>query len=201
MKKIGIFLSAGHGMTDRGTTDPGAVSPFEGEYHLVEMDFTYGFTGKLENALHIKGVPIIRVPDTVLGLKGRARWIKDEASRRALDDWIAIQIHANSGPAGASGSEVIAGPTTENEVILFGLQLVTRTSSVLGLATRGVKIDERIGRRIFWVRAMRRSLIWEVGFLTDQGDVGKLKALLSNNEDVDRIADILKLLVEERYGI
>jgi hypothetical protein len=194
-----IFLSAGHGTTDRGGFDPGADSGLtmkelglsdSDDHRFQEVDFTTWFVELVMDAIGNgdvrvpDGVVIEQVPDALVGgLHRRAEWVERAVRQGGISRWVAVQVHANaSARAEARGVEAIIGPRGDRWTRNVALAAVEAVAHICKLPSRGVKIDEQVGRKLFWVRRLPYGVIWEVGFLSNKDDVLALAEILKNRQ-------------------
>lgn len=158
-----IFISAGHGGTEQGSRDLGAI--VAGTTEAQEMIL---LRDQVVPELRSRGFEVLSVPDD-LSLIGTIQWIN--ARTRPGD--VALEIHADaaSNPSvrGAGVYYITNNTERKNHAELMLLALTRRLPQ---LPNRGAKADTStgVGRLAFCRDTTLPSLFMEVGYLTNPDD-------------------------------
>jgi len=186
-----IFISAGHGGTEGGRTDPGAVAggTTEAQQMILLRD-------RIIPDLRSRGFEVFSVPDS-LSLRQTIQWINSRARRGD----VALEIHAdafsNPSARGATAFYIAGNSERKKHGELILLSLLRRLPQ---LPNRGAKPDTAtgVGSLGFCRQVSIASLLLEVGFLTNPDD----RALIINRrQDMAKgIADGLAAWSREVSG-
>lgn len=164
-----IFISAGHGGSESGIIDPGAV--VGGTTEAREMILTRDL---VVTELRSRGFEVLAVPDD-LSLVQSIDWI----NARARSGDVALEIHADafSNPS-VRGASVFHIANNDERKAHAELMLLALLRRVPQLPSRGAKPDTAtgVGSLAFCRRVTSPSLLMEVGFLTNPDD----RALIQN---------------------
>ncbi|WP_017305813.1 N-acetylmuramoyl-L-alanine amidase [Spirulina subsalsa] len=164
-----IFVSAGHGGSEGGRVDPGAIAggTTEAQQMILLRDV-------IVPELRSRGFEVLSVPDT-LSLRSTISWINE----RARSGDVAIEIHADSfsdpTARGATAFYVAGNQTRKKHGDMILLSLIRRLPQ---LPSRGSRPDTAtgVGRLAFCRDVAIASILLEVGFLSNPED----RALMIN---------------------
>lgn len=163
-----IFISAGHGGTEGGVTDPGAVVP--GTTEAAEM---IKIRDLVVAELLSRQFKVLSVPDD-LSDSQTINWINARAS---LQD-VALEIHAgsysNSSVRGAVAYYIANNEVRRGHAELMMLALLRRVPQMV---SRGVKPDtaSATGSLPFCRQVTCPSVLMELGFLTNSQDLNLIQ--------------------------
>lgn len=195
------MIDAGH-----GEVDPGALGVCEGATYY-EKDINLAASLILRDELLKRGYEVfmIREDDTSL-LHGRDN-IAEAVARRelgsSLDADIYLSIHCNSyaGQARAYGPIIFYNGKTDYNSEVFANELasaVTERTTSLFPSTRACRTIRDDDYAVLKIKNMP-SFIFEMGFLTDEGDMLLLKDAEWQKAMALSIADGVDRLCEKKY--
>lgn len=155
-----ISVSAGHSLKDPGACTPGLT---ESEVNRILRDRV---VKHMRNAGHL-----VSAPEDTLDLNGTVRDLRNKGTVRPFD--LVVELHMNAAGPHAEGIECFYA-NGNAEMRIFGTQVMTSVSKLSGLKNRGAKPEAQSHRGRLGFLRLPRSLLIEMGFLTNPEDVRRV---------------------------
>jgi len=156
-----LVLSAGHNPSAKGARALG----------YVEHDLTCLMVGLMTEEFEAMGIPIIIV-DPMMKLQERIDWVLKNHPKS-----LALEVHFNTFNGAAEGTEVFY---KAGDMIGFnyGRRFLSNVSKELNLKNRGMKLASASARgSLAWTSKLNHGLLWEVCFMDNPEDLGKILPL------------------------
>lgn len=156
-----LVLSAGHNPSAKGARALG----------YVEHDLTCLMVSLLAEEFEAMGIPTIIV-NPMMKLQERIDWVLKNYPKS-----LAIEIHFNTFNGSAEGTEMFY---KAGDMIGFnyGRRFLSNVSEELNLRNRGMKLANHSARgSLAWTSKLNHGLLWEVCFMDNPEDLGKILPL------------------------
>lgn len=179
-----LYLLAGHTIIDGKGTGAFGLDGFDEAIEAAKL------RDDITKLLLAKNVTVTNDLDTT-PLGKLSMWLKSIVKK---NDKV-IEIHFNAGPPTATGVEVYVDDTPAPEEVVFGRQIATTISRVLGIKLRGnagVRLESESQHRslaIISVPSAAINVLIEVCFLTNRSNIDLYRR--NYNLLVEALAEII----------
>ena len=165
-----IYLIAGHSKTDPGAIGVGGVK---------ESELTMELRDKIAYFITKKGYKVTLDNDY-------DNLSKVIAGIKSTESCVICDIHFNSGPATANGTETfIPDRSTANERMIGGL-ITSGLASTMGIRSRGVKSEKDSARKTLAIMKLSGiNLLPEICFSSNRSDMSAYEA------NKDKVAEVI----------